>query len=362
VTGRLQRQIRLHGKYRCQYRFGVHDRPGHRGAHGHRRSAHRYGIKPGQCGCLACQAHYSRGLHNKRGFQECFGDQPLAATVKVGWRPVDAAVTPDGGSVYVTNAGSDSVSVISTATNTVVAIIPVGDDFPAHFRWTFLDHWRRSDPVHVAITPDGTRAYVTNAGSNKVSVINTKAHAVTGTVSVGRNPLDVALTPDGTKAYVANAGSNSVSVINTGTNALVATVAVGAHPLKIAITPNGANTYVADAGANSVTVIKTATNTVVNNLRVGANPVDVSISPNGTRAYVTNAGSKSVSVIDTAAKTVVATVGVGFIPVHVSVSPDGAHAYVTNAGSNSVSVIDTSTNGVIAVVPVGLHPVNAAIF
>ena len=49
----------------------------------------------------------------------------------------------------------------------------VGDDFPARVGWTFLDHWRRSDPVHVVITPDGTRAYVTNADSHNVSVINT---------------------------------------------------------------------------------------------------------------------------------------------------------------------------------------------
>jgi YVTN family beta-propeller protein len=64
---------------------------------------------------------------------------------------------------------------------------------------------------------------------------------------LGRNPLDVAFTPDGSRAYVANAGSNSVSVINTGTNTLIATVAVGARPLNVAITPDGASSYVADA-------------------------------------------------------------------------------------------------------------------
>jgi len=50
-----------------------------------------------------------------------------------------------------------------------------------------------------------------------VSVIDTATHTVTATIKVGRNPLDVALTPDGATAYVANAGSNSVSVIDTST-------------------------------------------------------------------------------------------------------------------------------------------------
>jgi YVTN family beta-propeller protein len=36
------------------------------------------------------------------------------------------AVTPDGSKVYVANEGSDTVSVIDTKTNTVTATIPVG--------------------------------------------------------------------------------------------------------------------------------------------------------------------------------------------------------------------------------------------
>ena len=74
-------------------------------------------------------------------------------------------------------------------------------------------------------------AYISNQGSNSVSVINTATNAVVATVGVGTNPSGVAVTPDGTRAYVANTGSNSVSVINTATNAVVATVAVGNLPI-----------------------------------------------------------------------------------------------------------------------------------
>jgi YVTN family beta-propeller protein len=38
------------------------------------------------------------------------------------------------------------------------------------------------------------------------------------TVTVGKNPFDLAITGSGAKAYVTNAGSNSVSVINTASN------------------------------------------------------------------------------------------------------------------------------------------------
>jgi YVTN family beta-propeller protein len=47
----------------------------------------------------------------------------------------------------------------------------------------------------VAITPDGTRAYVTHSCSNTVSVIGTTSNTVVATVGVGANPIGVAITP-----------------------------------------------------------------------------------------------------------------------------------------------------------------------
>jgi len=78
----------------------------------------------------------------------------------------------------VANDGSATVSVIDTATNTVVAAIPVG-----------------LFPEGVAITPDGTRVYVPNLGFDTVSVIDTATNTVVATITVGGGPLAVAITP-----------------------------------------------------------------------------------------------------------------------------------------------------------------------
>ena len=72
-----------------------------------------------------------------------------------------------------------------------------------------------------------------------MSVINTATNTVVATVAVGTDPAWVAITPNGAFAYVTNIGSNNVSVINTATNTVVATVTVGTNPLGVAITPNG---------------------------------------------------------------------------------------------------------------------------
>ena len=109
-----------------------------------------------------------------------------------------------------------AVSVIATATNTVVATIGVGNN-----------------PFGVAVTPDGTHAYVTaniTFGSSQVSVIRTATNTVVKTIPVGTSPFGVAVTPDGTKVYVANSGSNNVSVIARPANTVVATVPVGTGP------------------------------------------------------------------------------------------------------------------------------------
>ena len=209
---------------------------------------------------------------------------------------------------YVTNRGSNNVSVIDTATNTVVASVPVG-----------------TEPVGVAVTPAGTRVYVTSlnlpSGGN-VSVIATATNAVVATVPVGDSPWGVAVTPAGNRVYVANLFSNTVSVIDTATNTVVATVPVGTGPFGVAVTPTGARVYVAhSSNYNNVSVIDTATNTVVATVPVGSFPFGVAVTPAGTRVYVANASvptpppTDDVSVIDTITNTVVATVPVGRGPI-----------------------------------------------
>lgn len=61
-------------------------------------------------------------------------------------------------------------------------------------------------------------AYVANYNSNNVSVINTATNAVVATVPVGITPEGIAITPDSTRVYVTNIHSADVSVIDTATS------------------------------------------------------------------------------------------------------------------------------------------------
>jgi YVTN family beta-propeller protein len=50
-----------------------------------------------------------------------------------------------------------------------------------------------ASPAHISVSLDGAHAYVTNAGSNSVSVIDTNTNAVSATVPVGRRPVNAAV-------------------------------------------------------------------------------------------------------------------------------------------------------------------------
>jgi YVTN family beta-propeller protein len=70
------------------------------------------------------------------------------------------------------------------------------------------------------VTVQGNRVYVTNFAAS-IHVVDTETNTVIETIPVGEGPRSVAVTPDGTRAYVPNIGfdiggttpNDSVSVI-----------------------------------------------------------------------------------------------------------------------------------------------------
>lgn len=267
------------------------------------------------------------------------------AVIPVGVTPGGITLAPGGARAYVANQGSNTVSVIDTATDTVSSTIPTG-----------------AGPSYVAISPTGTRGYVTVSGDGLVSVIDTASNAIVANIPVAAGPTMAAVTPDGTRLYVTQQAGNTVSVIDTATDTVTGTVTVGAGPTGVAITPDGTRAYVACLFSGAVSVIDTATDTVAATIPVGGVPILLAVTPDGAHVYVTNVATSTVSVIDTAAGAVAATIGVSAQPRFVAVSPDGAHVYVANSSPDTVSVIDTATRAVVENIGVGDGPTGIAVF
>ena len=158
-------------------------------------------------------------------------------------------------------------------------------------------------------------AYVANACSNNVSVIDTVSRTVVDTIPVGNSPDGIAITPDGAFAYVANLASGTISVISTASNSVIDTIqltqlTLGAQAVRgIAVTPDGAFVYVTRiVGMDSVvSVIDTATHAVVATIPVaGGN--GLAVAPNSAFVYVASRTTNTISVIQTSTQTVTATI------------------------------------------------------
>jgi YVTN family beta-propeller protein len=156
-------------------------------------------------------------------------DRVLAST-RLGYRPFQLAISPDGANLAVANWGEQSVSLVSTSTLKESARIPVG-----------------MHPTDLGFAHDG-RLFVANAGSNSISVIRDGAVSETILTSlrpddpVGSTPNGLAVNADGSRLYVANADNNDVAVVDVhepGHSRVLGFIPTGWYPTSLALTPDG---------------------------------------------------------------------------------------------------------------------------
>lgn len=276
------------------------------------------------------------------GYSGVFGT-PLPFAGDAPW---GVAITPDGSTAYVAASGADSVVPVDTATGTPGTPIAVG-----------------SDPRTIGIAPDGATAYVADLGSGTVTPIDTATNTAGTPIAVGSGPHGIAIAPDGARVYVADIFSDDVSVIDTATRTVIATIPAGSDPYTIAITPDGATAYVTNLGSGDVIPIDTATSTAGTPIPVGAWTYGVAIAPDGATAYVSQRDTGKVVPIDTATNTAGTPIAIGTGPEGLAITPDGTTAWVTDTGNgvDTITPLDLATGTAGTPTHVGQAPMTVAI-
>jgi YVTN family beta-propeller protein len=264
------------------------------------------------------------------------------------------AVNPAGTRVYAAN--SMHLYVIDTATNVVVATVKFGTGIGGY--------------AGVAVHPAGTRVYVTsNWNESAIKVIDTQTNTEIATIPTWGSSMGLAVNPDGKRLYVANMYSGTIWVISTEFNLMADAIDLtvgnpcGGTPMPFGLAVNAAGTRVYVANQNCMgqdgywytSVIDAVTDTVIAHVASGTSPSPrgVAVSPDGARVYVSNG-----AVIDTATLTMIASFP-GSSLNGIALNPDGTRAYlpILSFGSPGyVSVVDTTTNAIIATVNVGGTP------
>lgn len=299
------------------------------------------------------------------------GATPVLVTkITVGDRPEGIAMSADGTQVFVAN-GPDTVSVINTATNTVVGTVAI-------------DPTVANAAHRVAFTADG-KAYVTDYADNLVRILSLArvqtAPVATGVPSVGTpasadgkvigdlkvidtdgDPLtyNVVDTPDrgtltidakGVYTYTptpaarqsaATSGPTTDSFTVNVTDTLSATKAIS---LTVPISPQAA------PGLPQVPVTTTT-------IRIGSPPGVLNPSGNygsmptavvvvGQKVYVSDAFGLMTAAIDSTTGQVTEIPGNVWAPWRAAASPASNSLYVIGGAYDGVDVIDTRTNQVV---------------
>ena len=85
----------------------------------------------------------------------------------------------------------------------------------------------------IGIAPDGATLWVTSLLNNTVNVYSLPGLKLLDTTSVGKGPDWLTFTPDNKRCYVSNAGSDSVSVLDVATHKELTKIPVGKVPKRI---------------------------------------------------------------------------------------------------------------------------------
>lgn len=287
------------------------------------------------------------------------------ATLPTGAGPHEVAVSPDGRTAVVSNYGhrgkpGSSLTVIDLDRRAVTRTIELG----------------RHERPHGMAWLSSNRIAVTAEGSGHLLLVDVADARVVSEVATGQEISHmVAVTPDGTRAFVANIGSGSITAIDLVAGAKLGDIATGKGAEGIALTPDGRHVWVTNRAADTLSVVDAATLEILYTLDCPGFPIRVAITPDGRRALVSCAKTGEVvlfdvdarrelrrarldlkAVADAAKRLFGDRFGESPVPVGLVVAADGKTAWVAATQSDVVVVVDVESLVVRELLQAGREP------
>jgi YVTN family beta-propeller protein len=259
-----------------------------------------------------------------------------------GYHPVALAVSPDGAKVYVSNEGSQTISIYTVATGNFENTFQVG-----------------ASPGALAISPDGGRLFALLENDDEIAVFDLENLSRIDTVPTGDNPVALAFSPDNSALYASSFGDNSICIYDPDNLAApYGTITLAGPPADFcfSVLANGSIfCFVAcQAGENQNGCLEVfdMDDAAGNHsfVSVGASPTAVEKDPSGYFVFVTNYDNDSVTVISSDTLSIIEanleiptarSSGAG--PMDIALGNDGTTLYVACAKSGEVFTISATT-------------------
>jgi YVTN family beta-propeller protein len=259
--------------------------------------------------------------------------------------------------VYTADQNSNTVSVISPATNTLLGQIRLGNTRPD----VLSPLYKGEINVHgLGFSPDHKTLLAISNGSNAVTFIDTDTNKVKGTTYIGRSPHEGFFTADGREVWVVVRGENYISVIDPKTYKETRRIETTSGPGMVIFNPNGKYAYVCNSFNPVVEIVDVTRHKVIKTLQV-ASPFSpfIQLTPDNKEVWLTHKDIGKVTRIDTQSLTIKGVFDTGFITNHLGFAKTsrGMLVYVTVGGENSVKVFTTNDQPkLLATIPVGALP------
>ena len=249
--------------------------------------------------------------------------------------------SPDSKTLAVVSVGSNSVTLIETATNKIKGVVYVG-----------------RSPHEAFFTPSGRELWVTVRGENYVSVIDPIQMKETRRIELANGPGMTMFGPDGKYGFVCSSFTPELAAIDVGSHKIIKRLAqVSPFSPNIAVTPENDEVWITLKDVGKVQIYNAKPpfdQKAVLDTGPITNHVNFANNRNGKFAYVTIGGANEVKVFKRGATPeLIATIPVGELPHGIWPSGDGSRVYVALENGEHCVAIDTVTNKVIAKLPIG---------
>src|SRR5258707_1920023 len=187
--------------------------------------------------------------------------------------------------VYSAEQFSNTVSVTDPVDNKLVGVIRLGDPQPGNFSPLY----KGQVLVHgMGYSPDHRTLAVVSIGSNSVTFIDTATNSVKHVTYIGRSPHEAFFTQDGKEVWVTVRGENYVSVLDATTYKEKTRIIVPNGPGMTIFSPDGKYGYVCSSFTPETVVISVADHQIVGRV-AQASPFcpNIAATPDGKQVWFT---------------------------------------------------------------------------
>jgi YVTN family beta-propeller protein len=169
-------------------------------------------------------------------------------------------------------------------------------------------------PSHIAFNADSTLAFITRQGSDQVSAIDLATQTVKWTIPVGKLPAGIVMTPDNKYLMVGIMGSDYVEVIDWRTQKTVKRIKAGDGTHNFRSLGDHRHLFVSNRVSNTINIIDTVTLENVGTINVPGGPDCMELTNDGKTLWATLRWIKKVAVIDVASRKILKLIPVGRSP------------------------------------------------